>query len=199
MRGHYGNRRHYGNRSLVGADAPDGNAIQRSLARYESDRNKAFSIAQSTPGNFIGLQMLQPVDERGVVIDEPTDYKAAVLPSRASLDDWFASITYETRAPGYSYDVMGIDKTQPMTVTRPDGTHVFVSTLGKTLNVPKLKPRSSSDAVNYALVGSTLGGAVIGFNLAKKRRVAGGVFGGVLGILVGAVLSRLDAKTPRAP
>jgi hypothetical protein len=59
---------------------------------------------------------------------------------------------------------------------------------------PSLPPTPSSDAVNYALVGTMLAGAVSGFNLTEKRRVAGGVFGGLLGALVGAVLSRVDRR-----
>jgi len=164
-------RGYYGNRILIGADVPDWNSMQRSLARHESDHNKALSIAQSTPGDFIGLQMLRPLDERGVMIDKPTDYKVAVLPSRAGLDTWFASITYETRAPGYSYDVMGIDKTQPMTVSRPDGTHVFVASLEKTLSVPARRTKSGGIGFWLLAVGTTIvvAGALTGVNAALGK------------------------------
>ncbi len=145
MRGYYGTSNRRATRSLIGAIDP--------LTRYESDRATAFSMAQSAPGNFIGIQLLQPVDERGVVVDEPSSYKVTVLQSRAALETWFASVTYETSPPGYSCDVMGIDKTQLMTSTRPDGTSFFVEALGKTHNVPKRK-YAPTPWWGYALAGA---------------------------------------------
>ncbi len=182
-------RGYYGNSSLIGADVEEG-AADRSLARLESDRNTAFTVAQSIPSNFIGLQILQPVDARGRHLDDPSDWKAVAFPSRALLDTWFMNTTYETRSPGYSYVVMAIDKTQPMTVSRPDGTLAPVAALEKTLNVPKSEVRATSD---YILMGPMLAGALGGAYFAEKRPVVGGLLGGAIGTLVGAVLSRLGA------
>ena len=139
-------RGYYGNHSLVGANGRepphDGGSIY--------DNRAALELAQRTPGNFIGLQALHPVDDRGVLLSVPPEdlqgvdrlpeTRIEVLPSRSALDSWFKSITYETRTPGYSHTIMGIDKTKPMSVL-PDGTQVPHVAFAKTFNVPRSTSR----------------------------------------------------------
>jgi hypothetical protein len=160
------------------------------MARLENDRNIAFERARLSLANFVGVLILKPVDARGfLLLDAPSDWKIVPLMSRVALEDWFASITYESRVPGYDYIAMGIDKTRPMAVSRPNGTSVQVAALEKTLNVPsRPMPKPA-----YIVIGPMLAGAFTGAYLAEKRPVAGGVVGGALGALVGVILSRLGA------
>ena len=183
-------RGYYGSPSLVGANGRSPNHDGGSLARIERDYKAALELAQRTPGDFIGLLSSQPVDDGGVLLDEPSDLKAIALPSRAALDGWFESITYETRAPGYSHSVMAIDKTKPMTVMY-DGTKIPYVLHSKTQSVPRAKPASSSlPATNpfVWLVTAVIGAATAG----KGHRALGFVGGGVVSAVVEQTLRRIS-------
>lgn len=123
--------------------------------------DEARELAQRTPGNFIGVQASQPVDDRGVLLlDQPPVLKAAALSSRAALNDWFEGIAYETQAPAYSHTILAVDKTKLVTVQGPDGTKQVADYLTKTMNVPAVpKGSPSTRSMPWGLIA--IGGAAV--------------------------------------